>query len=248
MLPDNEMERMTWGWKTSKTIFQLQGNIASGKSELLTLLKDRGISVAKEPLETWGALLKINEKEGGKDFSVHKQTRISNSLSLRDFTTREMLVNQDKVVIERDLHSSKQVFIPCAIQRNRMDEEGEHTISLLHRNLEKLQQLEDRAWEGKNQCKIERKNIYLRTSPAECWARLSKRGQAGDAHLTQEDIQSLHNAHEKWLGTNDEMILVIEGNDDQLTIVERVMKELNDQGKTLREHQGNQATSIVETP
>ena len=129
------MDKATRSWKTTKTIFQLQGNIASGKSELLTILQDKGISVAKEPLEEWAELLKISEKEGGKDFSVHKQTRILSSLSLRDSETRQTLVSKDKVVMERDIVSSKEIFVPYATGNNRMDKEGETTIRLLHKNL-----------------------------------------------------------------------------------------------------------------
>ena len=221
------MDKATRSWKTTKTIFQLQGNIASGKSELLTILQDKGISVAKEPLEEWAELLKISEKEGGKDFSVHKQTRILSSLSLRDSETRQTLVSKDKVVMERDIVSSKEIFVPYATGNNRMDKEGEMTIRLLHKNLENLRNLEDRNWEERNDCRLARRAIYLRTPPEECWGRIKQRGQVGDSHLTQEQISQLHTAHETWVKNQNKNIFVINGDDDQMSIANQVMDEIN---------------------
>ena len=142
-----------------RTIYNLQGNIAAGKSHILSLLKTKNIQVMQEPIEDWKVLLNKKLDERGNDFNTHIQTRICNSLAKRETEVRDKMEEFSNIIIERDIGSAEYVFIPVAIENKLIDPESEKTLKMVSDNLKKLRILEDRLWETLNQCKISRESL-----------------------------------------------------------------------------------------
>ena len=134
-------------------------------------------------------------------------------------------MTRQNVIIERDIESTEKIFIPTALKNNLIDEEGRKTMEALHTSLTKLRKLEDSAWEREYRCRLQRKIIYLRTPPEECYARIARRGQAGDQYITMQYISQLHEAHEEWLGGRGDEIITLNGEEDQETIVKKLIME-----------------------
>ena len=194
-----------------KRIYTIQGNIGSGKSNLLNKLSDNQLITRKEPIELWSSLLNKPFLQRGGDYGLHLQTRICTSLALRE--NEEWLETEEKsIFIERDLDSAKEIFIPVAKDYNILDQEGIKTLSLLCQTLSRLEELKHKEWERNYQIKIRKEIIYLRSNPIECYRRIKLRGQAGDKEITLKYIQSLHAKHEEWLTDHKKNIIILEEN------------------------------------
>ena len=51
-------------------------------------------------------------------------------------------------------------------------------------------------------------NVYLRTSPTMIMEHLYKRGQTGDEKITLQDLADLHEKHEEYVNTLDDVIII----------------------------------------
>lgn len=76
--------------------------------------------------------------------------------------------------------------------------------------------------------------IYLKTSPATAYTRIQGRNRDGEMNITLEYLNALHDAHEKWLRTEElqpkgPKIFILDANSDLNSITneyERVLKEV----------------------
>ena len=195
-------------WRVS-----LQGNIGAGKSSLITYLRERGQVTQREPIEEWEQLLERAEGERGEDYELHLQAKICISISNRE-DDRWLKEGNEAIFQERNLDSAINVFIPAAIDGRKLGKEGEKTLRVLSQTLHNLKKIEKEKWEKENNCEIEDKIIYIRTTPEECLRRITERKQAGDKYLSIDYISQLHKLHENWLMTGEERkdIVVLDGN------------------------------------
>ena len=212
-----------------KKIYTIQGNIGSGKSNLLNRLSDNQLITRKEPIELWSSLLNKTNIQRGADYGLHLQTRICTSLALRE--NAEWLEKKGKsIFIERDLDSAKRIFIPVAKDYNILDQEGIKTLSLLYQTLSRLEELKHKEWERNYQTNIRKEIIYLRSNPLECYRRIKLRGQAGDQEITLKYIESLHAKHEEWLIDHNENIIILEESlttQDKIDYIMKLQTERN---------------------
>jgi deoxyadenosine/deoxycytidine kinase len=189
------------------TLYTIQGNIGAGKSEVIRKIQKEGHPAQTEPINEWKQLLDRKETERGEDFELHLQTRICISITSRE--NDKWLVNGKNILFrERNLDSAIEVFIPTAVENKNIGKEGQKTLESLCEKLKELKELKTKEWEGKHNCEIEEKTIYVRTTPTECLRRIRERGQSGDQYITQKYIDQLHEKHEKWLGRKEGVIEV----------------------------------------
>ena len=167
----------------------IEGNIASGKSTIIELLRLKLGEVAQvhcEPLNEWtnfcGENLLQQMYEDPKKNSFLFQTFVQYTMAKIQF---EEAPNKIKIT-ERSLLSERFVFIEA--------------IRIL-KHISPLQYEVLVAWFNLINSKITPANevIYLRTSPLLALGRLRGRNRVGEESVSKEYLSLLHSLHESWL-------------------------------------------------
>ena len=167
----------------------IEGNIASGKSTIIELLRSKLGDVAQvhcEPLDEWtnfcGENLLQQMYEDPKKNSFLFQTFVQYTMAKIQF---EEAPNKIKIT-ERSLLSERFVFIEA--------------IRIL-KHISPLQYEVLVAWFNLINSKITPANevIYLRTSPLVALGRLRGRNRVGEESVSKEYLSLLHSLHESWL-------------------------------------------------
>ena len=167
----------------------IEGNIASGKSTIIELLRLKLGEVAQvhcEPLNEWtnfcGENLLQQMYEDPKKNSFLFQTFVQYTMAKIQF---EEAPNKIKIT-ERSLLSERFVFIEA--------------IRIL-KHISPLQYKVLVAWFNLINSKITPANevIYLRTSPLVALGRLRGRNRVGEESVSKEYLSLLHSLHESWL-------------------------------------------------
>ena len=167
----------------------IEGNIASGKSTIIELLRLKLGEVAQvhcEPLNEWtnfcGENLLQQMYEDPKKNSFLFQTFVQYTMAKIQF---EEAPNKIKIT-ERSLLSERFVFIEA--------------IRIL-KHISPLQYEVLVAWFNLINSKITPANevIYLRTSPLVALGRLRGRNRVGEESVSKEYLSLLHSLHESWL-------------------------------------------------
>ncbi len=160
----------------------IDGNIGSGKSTQLKLLKELGHSVYSEPIHEWPLELFYKDKSR---WGFLLQMSI-----LKSF----MSVPKDGF-FERSPESSKKVFW------RMLRDEGTCT-----------QEEEDVYFHYYDTCSWKPDvRVYIRTTPEECFNRIQSRHQEGDCSISLEYLQDVHRYYEDYT-KDDETVITIDGN------------------------------------
>lgn len=174
--------------KTAYSVL-IEGNIASGKSTIIELLKNKLGDVAQvhcEPLHEWtnfcGENLLQQMYEDPRKNSFLFQTFVQYTMAKIQF---EEAPNKIKIT-ERSLTSERFVFIEA--------------IRIL-KHITPLQYEVLVAWFNLINSKVTPANevIYLRTSPLVALGRLRGRNRTGEESVSKEYLALLHSLHESWL-------------------------------------------------
>lgn len=205
--------------KKNPIIISIDGNIGSGKSTLINILKeelkyDENILFLDEPVDEW---LKINDGHTNiLDYFYKDKKRWSYTFQNLAFITRsKLLINAVKknkthffqkrkiIISERSIETDKNIFAKMLYDEKDISE-IEYKIYDYWYNMK----LHD----------INVKNvIYLRTTPNDSFDRILKRGRVEESDLKYEYIQTIHNYHDKWLvDGNNCNICYLNGKDDFL--------------------------------
>lgn len=171
----------------------LEGNIGSGKSTLLRLLSDKlGLSVMQEPTNKWqhvgpdGNILDLFYKDTKRwAYTFQSYAFISRVQSILDmFATMQ---DQEFLVLERSVYCDRFCFAKNCYESGLM--------SPLEWDIYK----EWFSWLVTSYVPVPSGFIYLRTTPATCFARKQKRGRDEESGITLSYLETLHNKHEDWL-------------------------------------------------
>ena len=190
----------------------IEGNIASGKSTVIDILKNKLGEVAQvhtEPLQEWtnfcGENLLQQMYENPKKNSFMFQTFVQYTMTKIQL---EQAPNKVKIT-ERSLLSERYVFIEAIrILKHISPIEYEILVAWFKLIDSKLPPVDE--------------VIYLRTSPLIALGRLRGRNRVGEESVSKEYLSLLHSLHESWLVDWDQGDLPF-----KLTII--------DQDKPLRE-------------
>ena len=186
----------------NKIIISIDGNIGSGKSTFLNLLKERYGDVfyfAKEPVDEW---LNINGENLLEKFYNDKE-RWSYTFQNYAYITRinELLSgiksNKPIIITERSINTDKNVFAKMLTEDKFM---SEFEFSLY------------KTWFNHFNVKIDGQ-IYVRTELDNCVQRIQQRNRDGESTIDKEYLKSLEKRHEDWL-MNQNDILILDGNQD----------------------------------
>jgi len=209
------------------TIISIEGNIGSGKSTLLANLREYfksndNVVFLKEPVDEWE---KIKDKHGVTilekfysdqekySFPFQMMAYVSRIKVLRD-TLREKIEknriankeNQHFIIItERSLHTDKMVFAKMLYDTGKI----EYINYQIYLN-----------WFDTFSSEFPvHKVVYVKTSPKNCYERISKRSREGEENIPLSYLESCSFYHDNMLDKNlitcvCETQLVLNGNID----------------------------------
>ena len=184
----------------NKIIISIDGNIGSGKSTFLNLLKEKyndKFYFAKEPVDQW---LNIKGENLLEKF-YHDKDRWSYTFQNYAYITRinELLngikSNKSIIITERSINTDKNVFARMLTEDKFM---SEFEYSLYN------------TWFNHFNVKIDGQ-IYVRTELDNCVQRIQQRNRQGESTIDKEYLESLEKKHEDWLMNRND-ILILDGN------------------------------------
>jgi len=198
-------------------IFSLDGNIGSGKSTLIHLLKEnrdslqnnigREIIFLQEPVDDWKNIVDENNKNLIENYYVDQNkwgfsfqittliSRISQLKNIKDYGCEVV------VITERSISSDKNVFCKMLYDDgiiNTLD------YNIYNRWYDEF--IKDFPLTG---------NIYLKTEPEKAYERVLKRNRNEEEGIPLEYLKKCNDYHNKWL-LNESKKLIIDGNKDMI--------------------------------
>lgn len=220
-------------------IFSVEGNIGSGKSTLVKLLKDilpASFSDAKfiflqEPVSIW----KTVTDENGTDviekfyankseyaFSFQMMAYISRLSQLRNVCKK----NPNSIIItERSVFTDRNVFAKM-LYNDKLIKEIDYKIY----NMWFDEFIKEVPLSGL---------IYLNTEPEKCKERIIKRNRNGEEDISIDYLANCKKYHDIWVNSSEKTPLIIDGNSDFLElpetlneIIEKVLDYIKTEWKT----------------
>jgi deoxyadenosine/deoxycytidine kinase len=191
-------------------IISLEGNIGSGKSTLINLLKEhyivnKDIIFLHEPVEEWNSIKDHNNINILTKF-YENQKKYSFAFQIMAYISRlNLLKNTIKkypkciIITERSLNTDRYVFAKMLYDSGFL-EDVEYQIYL-------------KWFESFIEFNID-KTIYIKTTPNICYERISIRNRTGENKINIEYLNKCHQYHETMIENINHPILKINGNDN----------------------------------
>jgi deoxyadenosine/deoxycytidine kinase len=177
-------------------VISIEGNIGSGKSTILRLLKEHfknsnDIIFLQEPVDEWEKikdkdnitiLSKFYENQKKYSFAFQMMAYISRLSLLKEAITK----NPNAIIItERCLNTDRYVFAKMLYDSGNM-EDVEYQIYI--------------NWFDHFLCMVDiQKNVYLKTDPGICIERINKRNRTGESSISLEYLINCHKYHEEMI-------------------------------------------------
>ena len=198
-------------------IFSIEGNIGSGKSTLIDILKDVNLNFIylPEPVNLWNEIkdldgVTILEKyyQDQKKYAFPFQmmayiTRLSQIKKLKNFDENVIILT------ERCVFTDREIFAKMLYDTKKI-EEIEYSIYL--------------KWfdEFISECSING-IIYLQTKPTTCVERIKKRDRKGE-NIPLNYLVDCHDYHERWINSTTIPSLILDGEKNSLEFLEDIQK------------------------
>ena len=186
-------------------IIAIDGNIGSGKSTFLRLLKkhfSHKVYFAKEPVDEWQLLKDTNGNDILQNFYQDK-SRWAYTFQNLAFITRINEINKAMasgkqfIITERSVLTDYNIFAKTLLQQDDMSQmEGQIYQHWFHTYSHKVHI-----------------QVYIDTDVDHCFRRVRTRGREGEEGLTKQYLQLIHDKHQQWLGNRNDVI-VLHGNKD----------------------------------
>jgi deoxyadenosine/deoxycytidine kinase len=193
------------------SIVSIEGNIGSGKSTILKVLKEyfngnKKIIFLQEPVDEWEKikdknnvtiLAKFYDNQEKYSFAFQMMAYISR-LSLLKKTIEK---NPDSIIItERCLNTDRYVFAKMLYDNGKL-EDVEYQIYLNwfehFIDIQKIQKV-----------------VYLKTEPNICYFRINKRNRTGESNISIDYLKQCHQYHEDMINCLNDKKLIINSNID----------------------------------
>lgn len=194
-------------------IYSVEGNIGSGKSTLVNILKDhyknnKHILFLQEPVDIWETIKDKDNKNIIEKF-YSDQSKYAFSFQMMAYISRLSILkkavkeNPDKIIIcERSLFTDKNVFAKMLYDSNCI-EEVNYQIYLKWFD----EFISETPLSG---------IIYVKAEPEVSHSRVLKRSRQGE-DIPLSYLQQCHTYHEEWL-SNYKNILVLTANENKENI------------------------------
>jgi len=193
-----------------KKWYIIEGNIGSGKTELLNKLSENiECEIIKEPVEIWQTI-----KGDGKNILQHfydLPNRYAHLFQTIVFITRLQVLDHPQIkpirFSERSILTDINIFGKSCIDSKKMSEIEKNTYYMWFN------------WLEKKFSKTPDGIIYLQCSPEKCYERMNKRGRNEESSVPLEYLLEIHNYHEDWLKswTKTKILIINNDNDDDWT-------------------------------
>lgn len=189
--------------KNDKIIISIEGNIGSGKSTLVKILKERytdEILFVDEPVNDWKNI-KMNKKNLIEHFYSDQKKYGYLFQSIAFITRLKKIKNaidnpKYKIIItERSMESDKFLFAKMLYEQKTLNE---------------LQWNAYNYWFDFFNIKMNY-FIYVRTDVDKCVERIKIRSRSGEENIPLDYLNDLHNNHDNWL-LKKKNTIIIDGN------------------------------------
>ena len=192
--------------KQPKKWYIVEGNIGSGKTELLNILNDNiNCEIIKEPVEVWQSI--IGDNKNILQQFYEDPVRYAYLFQTIVFKTRLQSIDHPQVksirFSERSIWTDKYVFGKSCIESKKMNE------------LEKNAYMQWFDWLEEKFFKIPDGIIYLQCSPEKCYERMNIRARNEESSVPIEYLKEIHSNHEEWIHTwKKTRVLVVDNEKD----------------------------------
>ena len=194
----------TLSFKKNPIIISVDGNIGSGKSTFIKILKEvlpeNQVEFACEPVDVWTSVSDDNGKNLLGNFYEDKD-RWSYTFQNFAYITRLMELDRAKntgkpiIITERSVLTDRHVFA-------KMLNEAGH--------INKLEMEIYRYWYDYFDARVTH-TVYLKTSVDNCLTRIKKRAREAESSISGEYLKELETEHDNWL-LDDTESTVLDGN------------------------------------
>jgi deoxyadenosine/deoxycytidine kinase len=193
-------------------IFTIEGNIGSGKSTLvkmlknnLTNIKENSIIYLPEPVKVWESIKDIDGKNAIEKYYENPE-KYAFSFQMMAYISRihqlrEALKNTDNLIIicERSVFTDKEIFAKMLYDTKKICN-IEYNIYC--------------KWFYEFVTDIPVKGlIYVKTTPEICEKRVIKRNRKGE-QISIDYLKTCHIYHENWINNEDLPVLGLNGDDE----------------------------------
>merc|ERR1711998_593781 len=191
------------------TLISIEGNIGSGKSTILKLLKqncDKSIIFIDEPVSEWQ---NIKDSSGHNILELFygNKKKYSFAFQILAYITRLRKIldviknNQNNVIImERSIYTDKFVFAKMLYENGFIEEIEWKTYNYWFDTFKSSTQLNG--------------IIYVNTEPEICFQRIKKRNRNGESNITIDYLNECHQKHLNWINNEKLNIFKINGNQE----------------------------------
>ena len=177
-------------------VISVDGNIGSGKSTLIKILKEKygdSIYFAAEPVDAWSQMIDGDGNNLLHNFYTDKN-RWSYSFQNIAYITRAK-------ELQKALESGKRVIIT---ERSVMTDRNLFAKMLFNDGfMNKMEMAMYDTWFGLFNTNIDY-TFYVKTTVDNCVDRIKKRGRDGEGDIDRNYLEALENAHEEWLAGDDD--------------------------------------------
>lgn len=174
-------------------IISIEGNIGSGKTKQLQLLKEKGYTVIEENVESW-------KEEGWLERFYKNPYRTALGFQMRvlyDHLNRKSEITEPITIIERSAYTCIEVFGKILLEDKMMTVQD---INLMRMYFEANKFLPDVF-------------IYIQTLPNIAYERVRKRDRSGEELIDLLYLEKLHHHHEySYIGNKSLKIFIVDGN------------------------------------
>jgi deoxycitidine kinase len=205
-----------------KKWYIVEGNIGSGKTELLNKLNEYiDCEIIKEPVDVWQNI-SIDEKNILQQF-YENPTRYAYLFQTIVFKTRLQSIDIKQIkryrFSERSIWTDKYVFGRSCIESNKMNK------------LETIAYYQWFDWLEKKFFKRPDGIIYLYCTPDKCYERVNIRSRTEETTIKTDYLNSIHDYHEEWIRNwtkTDVLIIDNTIDNDWINIIKQIEKFIQD--------------------
>ena len=191
---------------TVKLIY-VEGNIGTGKttfvSILSTILPKKNIAIVLEPVDQW---MSIKDAEGNNLLSefYKNQVKFAFPFQMNSFISRVNVITQtikenpdlEYLIVERSVFTDKKCFADTCHETGKMNDIEFNIYNQWHSWLVTEFNLKPHGF------------IYLKTEPEVSHSRIVKRLRPGEESIPMDYLTLLHNKHNNWLETEDNVLTI----------------------------------------
>lgn len=174
----------------------IEGNIGSGKSTFVDLLKknvksikEKKLALITEPVDEW---LNLKDQDGRNilEHFYEDQEKWSFAFQMNSFISRIHRIEQEKAdinIVERSVFTDKYCFAKNCYESGKMTKIEYDTYCRWN------------DWLVNHFNVIPNGYIYLRTTPEICNERINGRNREGEEGIPIQYLQKLHDNHDEWI-------------------------------------------------